>query len=154
MGSAAAPGWASGEPGRRRDRRPSAGQDLLECAWPAGLEAAGEPFKSKSWLAAMTVLLDRVGASGDLSVIRRWGWSRFAVVRRELPRRGTSRWYSPIVRAVFDAAVDPAQAAVGVANQRPGALERTRFALADLAHARAEKVSSRPGWCRCSTTLA
>ncbi|MGH3816000.1 MAG: IS110 family transposase [Pseudonocardiaceae bacterium] len=114
-------------------------RDLLECAWPAALEAAAEPLDSKSWLAAMTVLLDRVGTSGDLSVIRRWGWSRFAAaVRREVPRHGATRWCSRIVRAVFDAAADPARAAVGVASQRAGALERTRFALADLAHARAE----------------
>lgn len=114
-------------------------RDLLECAWPAALEAASKPLGSKSWLAAMTVLLDRVGDSGDLSLIRRWGWSRFAAaVRRELPRHGTTRWYSAIVRAVFDAAVDPAQVTVGVAGQRAGALERVRFALSDLAHARAE----------------
>ena len=113
--------------------------DLLECAWPAALQAAGKPMESKSWLAAMTVLLDRVGTSGDLGVIRRWGWSRFAAaVRRELPRHGTTRWYSAIVRAVFDAATDPALAAAGVADQRAGALERARFALGDLAHARAE----------------
>ena len=113
--------------------------DLLECAWPAALQAAGKPTESKSWLAAMTVLLDRVGTSGDLGVIRRWGWSRFAAaVRRELPRHGTTRWYSTIVRAVFDAATDPALAAAGVADQRAGALERARFALGDLAHARAE----------------
>jgi transposase len=113
--------------------------DLLECAWPAALQAAGKPMTSKSWLAAMTVLLDRVGTSGDLGVIRRWGWNRFAAaVRRELPRHGTTRWYSTIVRAVFDAATDPALAAAGVADQRAGALERARFALGDLAHARAE----------------
>jgi transposase len=114
-------------------------RDLLECAWPAALQASGEPFKSKSWLAAITVVLDRVGASGDLSLIRRWGWTRFAAaVRRELPRHGATRWYSTIVRAVFDAAADPTRAEAGVASQRAGALERTRFALADLAHARAE----------------
>jgi transposase len=108
--------------------------DLLECAWPAALQAAGKPMKSKSWLAAMTVALDRVGPSGDLSVIRRWGWTRFAAaVRRELPRHGATRWYPKIVRAVFDAAADPARAAAGVADQRAGALERIRFALADLA---------------------
>ncbi len=113
--------------------------DLLECAWPAALEAAGKPMKSKSWLAAMTVVLDRVGASGDLSVVRRWGWARFAAaVRREVCRHGATRWYAKIVRAVFDAATDPARVAAGVADQRAGALERTRFALADLAHARAE----------------
>ena len=113
--------------------------DLLECAWPAALEAACKPLDSASWLAAMTVLLDRVGTTGDLAVIRRWGWNRFAAaVRREVPRYGATRWYSKIVRAVFDAAVDPAQSAAGVAGQRAGALERTRFAMSDLAHARAE----------------
>jgi transposase len=113
--------------------------DLLECAWPAALEAAGKPMKSKSWLAAMTVVLDRVETSGDLAVIRRWGWTRFAAaVRRERPRHGATRWHSKIVRAVFDAATDPALAASGVVDQRDGALERNRFALADLAHARAE----------------
>ena len=56
---------------------------------------------------------------GDLGVIRRWGWSRFgAAVRGELARHGTTRWYSAIVRAVFDAATDPALAAAGVADQR------------------------------------
>ena len=113
--------------------------DLLECAWPAALQAAGKPLDSASWLAAMTVVLERVGTTGDLAVIRRWGWTRFAAaVRREVPRHGATRWYSKIVRAVLDAAVDPAQCAAGVASQRAGALERTRFAMSDLAHARAE----------------
>lgn len=114
-------------------------RDLLECVWPAALDAAADPLDAKSWLAAMTVVCDRVGPGGDLGVIRRWGWSRFAAaVRRELPAHGTTRWYSPIVRAVFDAATDPAAAGMGVPGQRAGALERVRFALADLHHARAE----------------
>ncbi len=112
-------------------------RDLLECAWPAALGAAKEPLEAKNWLAAVTVALDRVGASGDLTLIRRWGWSRFvAAVRRELPRHGASRLVTRIVRAVFDAATDPAQAGVGVLAQRAGALERIRFVLEDLAHAR------------------
>jgi transposase len=114
-------------------------QDLLECAWPAVLDAAARPVDSKSWRAAITVVLDRVGTGGDLAVIRRWGWTRFAAaVHRELPSHGTSRWYSPIVRAVFDAATDPARTGIGVLDQRAGALERVRFALADLAHTRTE----------------
>jgi transposase len=114
-------------------------RDLLECAWPAALTAAAKPLDSKSWLAAITVVLDRIGDSGDLAVIRRWGWTRFAAaVRRELPAHGTSRWYSAVVRAVFDAATDPAQTSIGVLPQRAGALERVRFALADLVHARAQ----------------
>ena len=44
--------------------------DLLECAWPAVLEAAAEPLESKNWLAAITVLLNRVDTDGDLSAIR------------------------------------------------------------------------------------
>src|SRR5215217_3671058 len=114
-------------------------RDLLECSWPAVLGAAVEPLESASWRAAMTVVLDRVADTGDLGVIRRSGWSRFAAaVRRELPRHGTARWHSPIVRAVFAAATDPAQAGLGVAEQRAGALERVRFDLDDFGHARAE----------------
>jgi transposase len=111
-------------------------RDLLECAWPAVLNAAAQPLEAKNWLAAVTVALRRVGASGDLGVIRRWGWRNFtAAVRREL---GATRWYSAIVRAVFDAATDPAHAEVGVSTQRAGALERVEFALADLAARRGE----------------
>ena len=114
-------------------------RDLLECAWPAALSAAARPLESANWLAAVTVVLDRVAASGDLAVIRRWGWTRFAAaVRRELATHRATRWYSPIVRAVFDAATNPDAAGIGVLPQRAGALERVRFALADLAHARAE----------------
>ena len=114
-------------------------RDLLECAWPAALSAAADPLDSKSWLAALTVVLDRVADSGDLGVIGRWGWTRFAAaVRRELPAHGTTRWYSAIVRAVFDAATDETLTGIGVLDQRAGALERVRFALADLAHARAQ----------------
>ncbi len=111
-------------------------RDLLECAWPAVLSAAGDPLESKSWLAAVTVALDRIAASGDLSVIRRGGWDRFAAaVRAQL---GGTRWYSRIVRAVFDAATDPALSRAGVVAQRAGALERVAFALTDLAGRRAE----------------
>ena len=114
-------------------------RDLLECAWPAALDAAAQPLDAKSWLAAMTVVCDLVGATGDLSVVVRLGWPAFAdAVRAELPRHGTRRWYSPIVRAVYAAATDPALSEVGVPAQRPGALERVGFALGDLAHARAE----------------
>jgi len=110
-------------------------RDLLECAWPAVLDAAGKPMDSVSWLAAVTVALDRIGAEGELTVIGREGWDAFAAaVRREL---GATRWYSAIVRAVFDAATDPTRGD-GVESQRAGACERVRFALTDLAHARAQ----------------
>jgi len=110
-------------------------RDLLECAWPAVLAAAAQPLDSTSWRAAVTVATDRVAATGDLGVLDHRGWEDFAAaVRAEL---GATRWYSRIVRAVFDAATDPAAAAGGVVDQRAGALERVRFALADLAHLRA-----------------
>jgi transposase len=111
-------------------------RDLLECAWPAVLDAACQPLDSASWLAAVTVTLDRIGDSGDLAVIGQWGWDGFAAaVRHQL---GATRWYSAIARAVFTAATDPAHADVGVLSQRAGALERAWFALADLTHARHE----------------
>jgi transposase len=100
------------------------------------LGAARDPLESKSWLAVVTVVLYRVAAGGDPAVITRWGWDGFAAaVRRELH---ATRWYSPIVRAVFDAATDPTLSEVGVAGQRAGALERVRYALADLAGRRTE----------------
>jgi transposase len=111
-------------------------RDLLECAWPAVLDAAGQPLDSASWLAAVTVALDRVGATGELGMIGRWGWDDFtAAVRAEL---GATRWYSAIVRAVFDAATDPALNKIGVTGQRAGVLERVAFALSDLAVRRTE----------------
>ena len=127
-------------------------RDLLECAWPAALGAAGKPLESKSWLAAITVVLDRVGASGDLAVIRRWGWARFAAaVRRELqaPPAGTRGSCGP------SSTPPPTRAQPGRGGrQRAGALERARFALADLAHAAPRSPWSRPGWSTCSTSSA
>jgi transposase len=110
-------------------------RDLLECAWPAVLGAAGVPFRSASWRAALAVVLDR--CPGDLARVRRLGLDRFTVaVRRELPRWGAARPCLRIVRAVFAALADPA----GVASHRPGALERAHFALGDWRDARARLV--------------
>ncbi len=111
--------------------------DLLECAWPASLDAAAHPLESKNWLTAMTVMLERIGLSGDLEVIRRWGSSRFqAAVKRELTAK--SRWNARILQALFDAATNPDLTVLGVAEQRLGAFERIQFLLADLTRARAE----------------
>jgi transposase len=101
-------------------------RDLLECAWPAVLDASPAPFRSASWRAAVAVALDR--GCGDLARVRRLGLDRFtAAVRRELPRWGATRPCLRIVRAVWSAAADPA----GVLAQRPGALERAQLAMAD-----------------------
>jgi len=101
-------------------------RDLLECAWPAMLATAAQPFDAMSWQASLSVVLER--ANGDPAHVRRLGWDRFSrAVRRELPRWGTTRWFSPIVRAVFDALADR----TGVMTQRRGALERALLVLED-----------------------
>jgi transposase len=107
-------------------------RDLLECAWPAVLAAAGVPFRSATWRAALAVTLDR--CAGDLARVHRLGPARFeAAVRRELPRWGATRPCLRIVRAVFAALADPA----GVTVHRPGALERAHLALGDWRDTRA-----------------
>jgi len=71
-------------------------RDLLEGVWPAALDTARQPFRSKTWAAALTVILGR--DSGDLDRTRRLGPARFEhAVRREITKRGgqkPSRRYS------------------------------------------------------------
>jgi transposase len=101
-------------------------RDLLECAWPAVLDASGAPFRSATWCAAVSVALDR--SCGDLTRVRRLGLGRFTVaVRRELARWDATRPCLRIVRAVWSATADPS----GVAAHRPGALERAGLAMSD-----------------------
>lgn len=101
-------------------------RDLLECAWPAALEAASKPSYSMTWCAAMSV------ARCDPQRIRRLGRARFArAVAKELPRWGGQRICQRILTALYEAAADPR----GVPAQRPGGLERAHFVLADLLHA-------------------
>jgi transposase len=107
-------------------------RDLLECVWPAGLDASPAPFRSRSWCAAMSVVLDRAGA-GDLSKVRRRGRTWFVkTVRRELPQWGASRPCLRIIGAMFEALDD----ATGVLSHRPGALERAHLILVDWHHTR------------------
>jgi transposase len=99
---------------------------LLECVWPAALDTAQQPFRSQSWVAALSVVCDRDG--GDLNRTRRLGAARFeAAVRREITRRGGQKPCLRIVRRLFAALGDPA----GVLDHRLGALERVAFLLAD-----------------------
>jgi transposase len=101
-------------------------RDLLECAWPAVLEAAGKPFRAATWCAAVTVVMDR--CAGDPMRVRRLGPARFeAAVRRELPRWDATRPCLRIVRAVYAALTDSA----GVIAHRPGALERAGLVMCD-----------------------
>jgi transposase len=100
-------------------------RDLLECAWPAVLEAAAKPFDAANWCAALAVVLER--CNGHPERLARLGLARFAAaVVGELPRWGGSRRRA-IIEAVFAALVDPR----GVMTQRRGALERAHWVLAD-----------------------
>src|SRR6266511_1194023 len=109
-------------------------RDLLECAWPAVLEAAAEPLDSRTWRAAVQVALART--AGDPATLSRLGEARFArAVTRELARWGAKRRCLRIVRAVWAAATTPQALATGVGSQRPGALERAGLTLDDWHHA-------------------
>ena len=101
-------------------------RDLLECAWPAMLDAAARQFKSKTWCATLAVVTDR--CNGDPARLRRLGAERFfAAVRREMPRWQGQRPCRRIVDAAFTALTDP----TGVTVQRPAILERVGLVLDD-----------------------
>jgi transposase len=115
-------------------------RDLLECVWPGVLAAAAKPFESSNWCAALAVVLER--CNGHPERLARGGLARFeAAVIRELARWEGSRRRRAIISAVFVALVDPS----GVMTQRPGALERARWVLADWrsATARLAEVEAR-----------
>ena len=106
-------------------------RDLLECVWPAALETAKHPFRSATWVAAMTVDVRRDG--GALDRTRRLGRARFErAVRAEVTRRGGVRPCLRIVRRLFAALDDRA----GVVAHRPAVFERIEWTLADWDDAR------------------
>jgi transposase len=53
-------------------------RDLLECVWPAALDAAAQPFKSATWVAALTVIVARDDGTWPVPVGSGWtgspGW--------------------------------------------------------------------------------
>jgi transposase len=101
-------------------------RDLLECVWPAALDTARQPFRSQTWIAALSVIAGR--DSGDFGRTRRLGAARFEqAVRREITRRGGRKPCLPIVRALFTALSDPA----GVIAHRAGALEQVQLLAED-----------------------
>src|SRR5262245_47802938 len=104
-------------------------RDLLECAWPAALDAARQPFRSGTWTAGLSVIAGRDG--GDFARTRRLGAIRFErAVRREITRRGGQKPCLWIVRGLFAALADPA----GVTAHRAGALERVQLLADDWRH--------------------
>jgi transposase len=106
-------------------------RDLLECVWPACLDAARKPFDSRTWCAGMTVIIQRDG--GDLARTHRLGLRRFEnAIRRELPRWQCQKPCRRIIRLLFAALRDPA----GVLAHRAGALERVELVMADWHHNR------------------
>ena len=108
-------------------------RDLLECVWPAVLDAARQPFKSTTWHAALTVALARADG-GDLGRVTRLGRRRFdAAVRRQVARWDAVHPWQKIINAVLAACADPA----GVTEMRHGALERVLLLLADWRDTRA-----------------
>jgi transposase len=112
-------------------------RDLLECVWPAALETANWPFRSKTWAAALWVILDRDG--GDFTRTRRLGSARFEQqVRREITQRGGQKPCLRIVRKLFTALADP----TGVVAHRRGVLERVQLLLEDWADTQRKLVDT------------
>jgi transposase len=117
-------------------------RDLLECVWPAALDTAQQPFRSRTWAAAMWVVLDRDG--GDFDRTRRLGGARFEqAVRREITKRGGQKPCLRILRKLFAALGDTA----GVIAHRPGALERVQLLLEDWQHNKHKLVDTEQRMC-------
>jgi len=105
-------------------------RDLLECVWPAALGTAQQPFRSRTWIAALMVIVDR--DSGEFDRTRRLGAARFEhAVRREIVKHGGQKPCRRITRNLFAALADPA----GVIAHRAGALERVQLLLEDWRNA-------------------
>jgi len=115
-------------------------RDLLECVWPAVLDTAQQPFRSHTWIAALTVVVERDG--GDLARTRRLGGARFEVcIRRSIIKQGRQKPCLRIARHIFAALDHPA----GVTAHRAGALERVALLLEDwhYAHQRLADTEAR-----------
>src|SRR4051794_38872139 len=109
-------------------------RDLLECVWPPVLDAAAQPFKSTTWVAALTVVVAR--DDGNLDRTRRLGLDRFIrLVRAEVTRRGRAKPCLRIVRKIFAALTETA----GVVQHRQAALERVGWILTDWERARTDQ---------------
>jgi transposase len=107
-------------------------RDLLDCVWPAVLDCAQQPFRSHTWIAALSVVVERDG--GELARTRRLGWTRFeTAVRRLIIKQGRQKPCLRIAGRIIAALSDPA----GSHAHRAGALERVALLLADWRHAHA-----------------
>ncbi len=105
-------------------------RDLLECVWPAVLDAAAQPFKSMTWVAAVSVVVAR--DDGNLARTRRRGVRGCQDARSGLPdglrvavvdvRRGVHRDPGMSVLVVVPAVEAGAERA-GVLNGAEGGWE-------------------------------
>jgi Transposase len=106
-------------------------RDFLPVAWPSAVTAAGDPFKSMTWLAAVEVATSRCG--GDPARLAAAGEEEFlALVRDAAPGWGTPRPGRRIARKVLALADDPG----AVGWSRRGLFRRVRDELGDLQRAR------------------
>jgi hypothetical protein len=64
---------------------------LLECMWPASLDTARQPFRSQTWVAAMTVVVDRDGGDWPAPAALVWPGSNAPCAARSTGRAGRSR---------------------------------------------------------------
>jgi transposase len=104
--------------------------DLLEYVWPAALDWAQQPFRSNTWIVALSVIADRDG--GDLARTRRFGAAWFEhAVRRQIIKQGGQKPCGRIMTKLFTELSDPA----GVTAHRAGAMERVQLLLEDWQHA-------------------
>jgi hypothetical protein len=100
---------------------------LLEAVWPASLETAKQPFRSATWPAAVSVVLERRRRRGSDPAP---GLERFVAavrLRREIIRRGKQKPCLRIVRLLFAALSDRA----GVIAHRRCAKKRFALLLGD-----------------------
>jgi hypothetical protein len=96
-------------------------RDLLECAWPAVLEAAADPLESLTWRAALAVSVDPV-------VIAAMSEQEFlAALREQLVALAGKKVWRRIAVAVQAAAANPS----GIAAERDAITERAAFAYQD-----------------------
>jgi hypothetical protein len=92
-------------------------RDLLECVWPTALGTAQQPFRSRTWIAALWVIVDRDG--GDFARTRRLGAARFEhLVRGEITKHGT---LPPFVQCVDPRASPPRATSTPRSRRRPAA---------------------------------
>jgi transposase len=103
-------------------------RDCLSVAWPSAVAAAGDPFASMTWLAALDVVTSRCGADPARLAAGLGGEEFLALVRDAGPGWGLTRPDRRITRKVLELADD--RDAVPV--MRRGLLRRVRDELGDL----------------------